>query len=56
MKVILHEFANMAELGDTTNQSSSNSENTVQTPKSQADIGEAKTKRSAIVKISTIPA
>ena len=40
MKGIPHEFTNMAEPGDTTNQSGSGSEYTIQ--RSQADIGEAK--------------
>ena len=42
MKGILHEFTNVTELGDTTNQSSSGSEYTIQ--RSQANIREAKTK------------
>src|SRR6218665_855015 len=43
MKGIPHKFTNVAELGDTTNQSSSGSEYTIQS--SQANIREAKTKR-----------
>ena len=46
MKGIPHEFTNVAELGDTTNQSSSGSEYTIQ--RSQANKREAKTKRRAI--------
>ena len=47
MKGIPHEFTNMAEIGDTTDQSSSSSEYTIQ--RSRANIREAKTKRRATV-------
>jgi len=47
MKGIPHEFTNVAELGDTTNQSSNGSEYTVQRLKENTR--EAKTKRRAIV-------
>jgi len=43
MKGIPHEFTNVAERGDTTNQSSSGSEYTIQ--RLQPNIREAKTKR-----------
>src|SRR6218665_2982525 len=46
MKVIPHEFPNMAKLGDTTKQSNSSSEYTIQ--RTQANIREAKTKRRAV--------
>jgi len=51
MNGVSHEFTNVAELGDITNQSSSGSEYTVQRPPlcSQANIREAKIKRRAIV-------
>ena len=47
MKGIPHEFTNVAELVDTTNQSSSGSEYTIQ--RSQANIRAAKTKRRTTV-------
>ena len=47
MKGIPHEFTNMAELGDTNDQSSSGSEYTIN--RSQAKIRETKIKRRAIV-------
>ena len=49
MKGIPHEFTNVAELGNATNQSSSGSEYTIQ--RSQTNIREAKTKRRAIVQL-----
>src|SRR6218665_3608040 len=51
MKGIPHEFTDVAELGDTTNQSSSSSEYTTQWSQATIYIKEAKTKRRAIVTI-----